>query len=185
MNALPRPHRSDSSFSVFPNKGWVGSITLIADITRSSLRVFCRVRRRRGRHPAARSAHAPRSSAQVPRQELAPERIRRPSCQKRSQRVIIPRPAAARWGILIRPQVEEFAVAAGGPTRLRAHSGLSHAPPSRTASVRRLQACPLASVSAVRNGQAPANLTEVLYLATGLATKIFWLFVLTGRSAEI
>jgi DNA replication protein DnaC len=50
--------------------------------------------RRRRRHAAARSAHAPRSSAEVRRQELAPERIRRTSCQASRRRVIIHHPVA-------------------------------------------------------------------------------------------
>ena len=45
MKALPRPHCSDSNFSVRPHKGWVGSTTLIVDINRSSLGVLCRTRR--------------------------------------------------------------------------------------------------------------------------------------------
>jgi len=46
MNDFPRPQRSDRSASVFPNSGWVRSITLTGRITRSSLEVFCCLRLR-------------------------------------------------------------------------------------------------------------------------------------------
>ena len=85
-NALPRPHCSDSNFSVFPNKGWVGSITLIADITRSNLGVLCRVRRYRylRRHPGS-----PRA-LRAHRQHYRPHLSRRQSsktCLKEKGRV--------------------------------------------------------------------------------------------------
>ena len=156
MNALPRPHCSDSSFSAFPKKGWVGSITLIVDITRSSLGVLCRARRRRGRHATARSAHAPRPSAQVRREELAPERLRRSSCQERPQRVIIPRSAAARWGILTRPRVGSLRWPPGPPGVTRAKR-------------RRLGGAALWRVGCWRFARAPSAPAPLVSCSSGLA----------------